>query len=408
MANVIISDAHLTDIADAIRSKNGTEDTYKPREMAAAITAIEVGSGGDGECSGMHIPEEALTISGHGTYRFYKDCLTWFVNVCGDRITTSNIGDTAYMFSEIKGLDEIPFDINISKTCKNMSKMFNNSNLKSVPMIYGELAPQTSDYAGNLNIDSFFLGCKYLRHIPNDYFWNFGGEDFWESSMMYGGSSSRVSIFQQCNSLRKLPDISMLKNKTAYYSCLYQNAFTDCYALDEITDLPVLDISLNSAVFSNFVKNCCRLKNLTFETNDDGTPYVVGWKGQTIDLSKIGIGIGDTYITNYNSGITEDKKVYDDATYAALKDDADWYSGWKDFDDSPTAPIKYSRYNHDSAVNTINSLPDTSEYLATAGGTNTIKFTGAAGSGTDGGAINTLTEEEIAVAAAKGWTVAFA
>ena len=35
----------------------------------------------------------------------------------------------------------------------------------------------------------------------------------------------------------------------------------------------------------------------------------------------------------------------------------------------------------------------------------TIKFRGEAGSATDGGAINTLTEEEIAVATAKGWTV---
>jgi hypothetical protein len=62
--------------------------------------------------------------------------------------------------------------------------------------------------------------------------------------------------------------------------------------------------------------------------------------------------------------------------------------------------IEYSRYNHDSAVETINSLPDVS-----AGSGNTIKFEGAAGSLTDGGAINTLTEEEIAVATAKGWTV---
>jgi hypothetical protein len=75
-----------------------------------------------------------------------------------------------------------------------------------------------------------------------------------------------------------------------------------------------------------------------------------------------------------------------------LKNDPDWYS----------SKVEYSRYNHDSAVNTINSLPDTSAY-----GTNTIKFKGAAGSATDGGAINTLTEEEIAVAAVKGWTVTF-
>lgn len=64
-----------------------------------------------------------------------------------------------------------------------------------------------------------------------------------------------------------------------------------------------------------------------------------------------------------------------------------------------------SVYNHDSAVETINSLPDTSAYLASAGGTNTIKFKGASGSATAGGAINTLTEAEIAVATAKGWTV---
>ena len=103
-------------------------------------------------------------------------------------------------------------------------------------------------------------------------------------------------------------------------------------------------------------------------------------------------------IADYNSGITSDKEVTDDATYQALKNDPDWY----------TLDYNYSRYNHDSAVATINSLPDTSAYLATAGGTNTIKFKGDAGSLTDGGTINTLTDAEIAVAAAKGWTVTLA
>jgi hypothetical protein len=47
MANVIINDTHLTNIADAIREKTGTSDTYKPGEMAAAISAITTGGGGD-------------------------------------------------------------------------------------------------------------------------------------------------------------------------------------------------------------------------------------------------------------------------------------------------------------------------------------------------------------------------
>ena len=137
---------------------------------------------------------------------------------------------------------------------------------------------------------------------------------------------------------------------------------------------------------------------MTFELNDDNLPIQVNWKNQNISLNVyVGFCPSTTYILNYNSGITADKEVKDDATYQALKNDPDWW----------TMKAEYSRYNHDSAVNTINSLPDTSAYLATAGGTNTIKFKGASGSLTDGGAINTLTEEEIAVAAAKGWTCSF-
>lgn len=43
MAVVAISDSILTDIADAIRSKNGTENTYKPAQMPDAIEAISSG-----------------------------------------------------------------------------------------------------------------------------------------------------------------------------------------------------------------------------------------------------------------------------------------------------------------------------------------------------------------------------
>ena len=44
---VVIDEQVFTNIADAIRDKNGTEETYKPREMAAAISDIETGGGGD-------------------------------------------------------------------------------------------------------------------------------------------------------------------------------------------------------------------------------------------------------------------------------------------------------------------------------------------------------------------------
>lgn len=40
MANVLINEQYLTDIANAIREHSFSEDTYKPREMAAAIDAL--------------------------------------------------------------------------------------------------------------------------------------------------------------------------------------------------------------------------------------------------------------------------------------------------------------------------------------------------------------------------------
>lgn len=44
MAQVLVTEQHLSNIADAIRSKNGEVTTYKPGEMANAIDAIETGA----------------------------------------------------------------------------------------------------------------------------------------------------------------------------------------------------------------------------------------------------------------------------------------------------------------------------------------------------------------------------
>ena len=164
-------------------------------------------------------------------------------------------------------------------------------------------------------------------------------------------------------------------------------------SLDEVVDLPVLKTSnpTNNG-FSEGFGQCYRIKEMTFKTGIDSAPRAdSGWKNQTIDLSQyVGYAPNEFGITGYNSGITADKEVTDDASYQVLKNDPGWW----------TRNVAYSRYNHNSAVNTINSLPDCAAF-----GTNTIKFKGESGSATDGGAINTLTTEEIAVATAKGWTV---
>lgn len=97
MANVIINDTNLTNIANAIRGKNGTTTTYKPSEMAAAITAIS------GEGGGSGVPAEALVLSGNCSYRFYQNGWKWFWNTYKDSITTSDITGVTSMFRSFQG-----------------------------------------------------------------------------------------------------------------------------------------------------------------------------------------------------------------------------------------------------------------------------------------------------------------
>lgn len=58
MANVLVDETALQDIADAIRTKNGTENTYKPGQMADAIEAIP---------SGGITPTGTVNINTNGT-----------------------------------------------------------------------------------------------------------------------------------------------------------------------------------------------------------------------------------------------------------------------------------------------------------------------------------------------------
>lgn len=381
MSKVFIEETTLSAIGDAIRGKTGKTELIAPLSMATEISSITTGGGGD-------IEVEHIELTGDCPYGAAGAVAGAYIELFGDTISTKDITKAEYMFYR-NSAKEIPFDINFkANTRVDMDNMFQYSNIEEVPAM-------TNVYPESAN--NLFNSCKYLRYVPDD----FGDDWDWSriNSYIYSGIGG---VFAYCQSLRKIPS-NFYKHfvPTVVHSSYHpygNNGFVQCYSLDELVDLPVDIGTRTSNVFSSVFNYLGRIKELTFITNEDGTPKVANWKGQTIMLT---VSVGSIYPSNehvildYNSGITADKRVKDDATYQALKDDPDWY----------TTDEKYSRYNHDSVVNTINSLPDTSAYLATAGGTNTIKFSGAAGSATDGGAINTLTEEEIAVATEKGWTV---
>lgn len=430
MENVLVNEQYLKDVAEAIRAKNETDNTYTPGEMAAAIGELKTdfvteplevtengiytpGEGVDGfnkvtvtiESSGVELPPEAFEISGNCSEMFSENKFAWYIETLGDKITTKDMADADYMFSGCTSLERVPFELNFKTTTTyyTCSKAFYNcQTLKEVPK-FNNCRPS--------DLVDIFSNCFNLREIPFDFASGFDWS--WIDAQTSSYNAKRSSTFSGCYSLRSFPMEFLAHHNPAAGKSnhLFYYLFSNCYVLDEIVGFPVTkpEVAITSNMFNNTFTKCSRLKNLTFATQEDGTPYSANWKNQVIDLTSF-VGYSDVngnqrYIWGYNSGIPQEgKRVQTPEEYEALKNDPDWWT------DIPN----FSRYNHDSAVATINSLPDTSAY----GGTNTIKFKatagtidgydGIVGSLTDGGAINALTEEEIAVAAAKGWTVTFA
>jgi hypothetical protein len=336
---------------------------------------------------------EPPIITGNCDNMFQKNQWSFYINRFNSQIRTENITSVLSMFEANTGIEEIKFDLNFKPSSYiSFNKLFSSAtNLKRLPKLKGAVKVTT--------FTSMFSNCQQLNHIDDDYL------DCVDLEYMRSRDCSCSAMFSSCESLREIPSFVKSWEGFHYYGPygITTSTFSGCSSLNEIVDFPAPNKkAMTSDGFAGAASNCFRIKEFIFKTNN-GTPFIVEWKTQTLDLSRY-VGYCsrssdvDRICGYLNSGITEDKLVTDEKTYQALKNDPDWL----------TSKVEYSRYNRNSAVNTINSLPDTSAYLATAGGTNTIKFKGNAGSATDGGAINTLTAEEIAVATAKGWTVTFA
>ena len=371
MANVLVNDTSLTAIGNAIRGKNGETTLYKPAEMATAITNLPSGGGGG---------PDPIVITGNADYYCaYSKLALEYIRLFGNTITTENITSASDMFYNYRG-GTIPFALNYDPNVSvTLFRCFQDcTNLKSLP-IMNNLVPGELRYA--------FAGCFSLTNIDN-----FVNSINWEKTTENLRSSF---LFLDCARLQSIPislfnNIALKQSNTSNSWVYWYRSFDGCHSLKELKNLPIpSSTTFNSNSFASAFNGCWSLRALTF-TTDNGSPYIVNWKKQTIDLTYTGYA--------NSSGLAyfdRDKEVSDAETYNALKNDPDWWS----------MSAAYSHYNHNSAVATINSLPDTSAYIASSGGTNTIKFKGEMGSGTDEGAISNLTAEEIAVATAKGWTV---
>lgn len=416
MANVMINDTNLTNIANAIRDKNGTVDTYKPSEMAAAILAIEAG-GGD-----SYVPTaEDLTYS---ITEFKANNNAWVLNEYGDRITLVKNDDIGSYFENCSFEH---FDKNLTLgatiTLLSLTNCFANCNsLKDITAQF-KIVGNSNNQIYLYKADAMFYSCYQLRSINDNLF--DGSYIKWFNTT--NSSYNRfLNAFSECYSLREIPTFyfKMLtangQPKINDYLYSYTNMFKYCYTLNKIENLPVVSqrnngLAIADNMFGNTFACLYNLSKLTFQTNEDGSPLTANWTGQVINLHRttaspgyLMSGRNATTITGYNSGLTAEDEI-DKET--GVNPDTQYYLG-DGINNHWTANLHLAKYGHTEAVETLNSLPDTSA----AGGGNTITFYGKQGWYTDylkgrtndntfDSRIQNLTEAEIAVAAAKGWTV---
>lgn len=354
----------LTAIGDAIREKGGTTELLTLDEMPVAIAAIQSGGGSGGDF-------EPVILTGI-TKQMFKDdlstgCYTTMLEKSDVLFETENITTADEMFYGNTKVTKIPLAINFQKdgNISGMNMFYQNTALTSIGTI-------NNGYLFN----NMFNYCSSLEELP-------------KFENIVSGKGTLYYTFAGCEKLRSIPSEVLSSVNGGSSGAEYNLAFNNCKSLREINGIGIITTD-SAPSFANAFKDLWKCKDITFATKEDGTPIECSWSQVIIAMTgRIGYANGTTFAD-------ADKRIKSETTYQELKNDPD---AW-------TNLATYAFYNHDSVVKTLASLPDTSIGGTVTSGTNVIQFTGDNGSATDGGAINTLTEEEIAVATAKNWGVA--
>lgn len=259
------------------------------------------------------------------------------------------------------------YDIDTSETT-NLSYLFYfSTNLRRIP---------TLDTSNAENMSRMFSGCSKVTNIPllntsktKNFSNMFDSCSSLEDAPLLDFSKAEElnSVFKSCYKIKSIPQemlSSFFKPSLTYTKQFYYQGFFYCYRLTELLDLDIKDgYTATNNLFTNTFDHCSSLRRVTFKTNEDSTPIVTSMSRQTIDLSK--------FVGYFNSSITA-------KDYAG---DIEW-----------TTSASKSFYNRDSMLETIKSLPIVNNC--------TIKFKREQG--------QLLTEDEIAIATNKGWTVTLA
>lgn len=147
MAKYVIEDTTLTGIAGAIREKNGTTNTMKPTEMAAAIAAIV--SGGSG--GGFNHDDYNVVAINNMAEKSVSNSNSW--NGTNTRYTFTNWKDYFTSPEEIEFILVRTDSITAAFYIKGLMPIYDNGFLGVAKSISGSYSAQTITLASDTYVE---------------------------------------------------------------------------------------------------------------------------------------------------------------------------------------------------------------------------------------------------------------
>ena len=430
----VIQDTTLTAIGDAIREKGGTTDLIPVVDLADAITNLPSGGGGE--------PLEQKYQITTGSSFFRDGNMAWLMDDYFRDAVELNIVDKAcdYMFASAKLTDEQWANVARAKSLApavNMEYMFQYSNVKKLPLTgfkvaYGYTQPKLR----------YFLYEAHQIEEIDDEIGAMMAAGFEDCKAQNRTNTHAANMFAYATKLKYISPI-LLKSWTGMqFARDYEYTFAGCHSLRKLEGLGV---TVAPYISSPFNYNTM-LSKITFDVQEDGSPYVVNnsaWGGSIIGLTT---GIG--YWSPYSDPTPSDYNI--DANYKLNTLKATGTTGMNsllfDYDTTPDfvagttifslsevemrnssgvyddlldnwwySDKRYSRYGARELAETLLSLPDKSAVSSVstinvisnqASCVRVLKQKGSAVSILNTiGDIATNYPEAVAAATAKGWTL---
>lgn len=430
----VIQDTTLTAIGDAIREKGGTTDLIPVVGLADAITNLPSGGGGE--------PLEQKYQITNGSNAFSEGNMVWLMDDYFRDSVELNIVDRpcGYMFYYATLTDEQWANVARAKSLaplNNMEYMFQYSNVKKLPLTGFKLA---SGYT-QPKLRYFCHNAKQLEEIDDEVaaIMAVGFEDCKTQKIT---NTHAAYMFYYATKMKYLSPI-LLKSWTGMqFARDYEYTFYCCGSLRKLEGVGVTVAPYFSSTFGgNYMLN-----KLTFDVQEDGSPYVAtnsAWGGKSIYLtSEIGYwgsSYSDPSPNDYNIDVnyklTNLKKTGTNSMLFQYDTTPDFVAGTTIFTISEAEIFngsgkydellenwwyndqRYSRYGARELAETLLSLPD----ISSVGSTSTILVRGNQAScvkvlkrkNDAQGIMNTMSDvatnypDAVAAATAKGWTLSF-